>query len=80
MTAKIMENPICCSRPELQMFTRLDIGAAAGSVLSLARTDGENREVPGLLVTDGKCLEHNQDLLMFLIGSRHLAPPRYGRS
>lgn len=75
MTAKIIENPICCSRPELQMFTRLDIGGAARSVLSLARTDGENREVPDLLVTDGKRLKHNQDLLMFLIWSHRLAPP-----
>lgn len=36
MTAKIIEIPICCSRPELQMFTRLDMDAAAGSVISLA--------------------------------------------
>lgn len=52
MTAQITEIPICCCRPESQMFTRLDIGAAAGKVLSLARTDRGNQEVPGLLVAN----------------------------
>lgn len=67
MTAKFIEIRICCSRPELQMFTRLDFDAAAGSVISLASCGYADKNRPRepriqdfWSQTDVKCLKRSK--------------------
>lgn len=79
MTAKILQIPVCCCRPALQMFTRLDVGAAAGPVLSLAGPDGENENFQtSCSQADVRCLKRNQSPPMSLMRS-HPGERRYGR-
>lgn len=70
MTAKVLQIPVCCCRPALQMFTRLDVGAAAGPLLSLAGPDGENENFQtSCSHADVRCLKHNQSPPMSLMRS-----------